>query len=311
MRRPSCRDERQLQMTEEVKRSVRLTRFLPELDKAEYGKWVIDRENDGPSGNPLHFPFMDYDGIVDSIWDAIYDFEKDHEDFELMKYSEILSKSNIERNTQSMKEADVSKLDGQTVMALLMAATRIERFCEGAMLDFLGSGCISKWLQRLKDIDDGVESNPNRTDRYRILITTRHGGTREVTGTFDKDGLPSDWPEFAENLRDFLASHGIGGLLDDRVYGKARRRKDDLVFCNVVFHDGGGKYCYLADDDDFDIGDAVVVPVGQDNHEAFVRIESIEYHPAEDAPWPVDKIKHILRRFDADKDRNLPGSEDE
>ena len=153
--------------------------------------------------------------------------------------------------------------------------------------------------------------NPHRTDRYRILITTRHGGTREVTGTFDKDGLPSDWPEFAENLRDFLASHDIGYLLDDRVYGKARRRKDDLVFCNVVFHDGGRKYCYLADDDDFDIGDAVVVPVGQDNHEAFVRIESIEYHPAEEAPWPVDKIKHILRRFDADKDRNLPGNEDE
>ena len=124
MRRPSCRGERQLQMTEEVCSAVyeSLTRFLPELDKAEYGKWVMDRGDDGPSGNPLHFPFVDYDGIVDRIWDAIYDFEKGHEDFELMKYSEILSKSNIERNTQSMKEADVSKLDGQTVMALLMAA---------------------------------------------------------------------------------------------------------------------------------------------------------------------------------------------
>lgn len=138
-----------------------LTRFLPELNKEKYGKWVIDKETDGSPEHPIHFPFVDYDRVVDRIWDAIYGFEKNHKDFELTKYSEILEKSDIEWSTQSMKEADVSKLDGQTAMALLIAATRAERFCDGAMLDFLESGCIKKWLQRLKDIDDGVESKPD------------------------------------------------------------------------------------------------------------------------------------------------------
>lgn len=56
-------------------------------------------------------------------------------------------------------------------------------------------------------------------------------------------------------------------------------------------------YCYLADSDEFSEGDLVVVPAGPDNRETVVRIESIEYHPAEEAPFPLEKTKHILRKF--------------
>ena len=54
-----------------------------------------------------------------------------------------------------------------------------------------------------------------------------------------------------------------------------------------------------------------MVPAGQDNHEALVRIESIEYHPAAEAPYPIKKIKHILRKFDEDKDKQLLGDKDD
>jgi len=54
----------------------------------------------------------------------------------------------------SIQSADVSNLDGQTVMALLIGAVRAERFCDGALLEFLESGCIKKWIQRLQDIDN-------------------------------------------------------------------------------------------------------------------------------------------------------------
>ena len=59
---------------------------------------------------------------------------------------------------------------------------------------------------------------------------------------------------------------------------------------------------YIADNDKFEEGDWVVVPAGQDNHEAIVRIESIEYHPAEEAPFPIEKTKHILRKYEEDDD---------
>ena len=39
---------------------------------------------------------------------------------------------------QAMSGADVSELDGQAVMALLLGAVRAERFCDGALLGFFG-----------------------------------------------------------------------------------------------------------------------------------------------------------------------------
>lgn len=42
----------------------------------------------------------------------------------------------------------------------------------------------------------------------------------------------------------------------------------------------------------------VLIPVGKDNHEAIVRIVDKNYYIAENAPFPVDKAKHIIRRVD-------------
>ena len=56
-----------------------------------------------------------------------------------------------------MSEADVSSLDGQCIMALIMGAVRAERFCDGALLRFFREGCIRKWLERLKEIDDSTK----------------------------------------------------------------------------------------------------------------------------------------------------------
>lgn len=142
---------------------------------------------------------------------------------------------------------------------------------------------------------DAVD-NPLESKNYEITVYTKHGEKRTVAGTFDKKGLPNDWPEFIDDVHDFMAFYGIGEVFDERVYNKTKRRQSDYIFCNVIFEDGGRTYCYLADDDSVDEDDLVVVPAGPDNHEAIVRIESIEYHPAEDAPFPLEKAKHILRK---------------
>ena len=94
-------------------------------------------------------------------------------------------------------------------------------------------------------------------------------------------------------------------MLDERKYGEIRRRRNELIFCSVTFEEYGHQYWYLADEDIFEPGDFVIVPVGEDRHEEIARIESIEYHVKEEAPYPFDKIKHILRKFDRKTDEGL------
>ena len=52
-----------------------------------------------------------------------------------------------------MENADVSNLDGNTVMAMLMGVIRADRFSEGTLLSFCESGHIIQWLKRLLEID--------------------------------------------------------------------------------------------------------------------------------------------------------------
>ena len=138
---------------------------------------------------------------------------------------------------------------------------------------------------------------------YTLSIFRKHGKMHTISGTYDKNGLPVDWEKFIERIYDFMLSYGFGELFDKTIYGKAKRRESDLIFCKVTFEDGGQTYTYIADSDDYYEGDLVVVPAGQDNHEAVVRIESIEYRQAEEAPFPLEKTKHILRKFeDEDED---------
>ena len=138
--------------------------------------------------------------------------------------------------------------------------------------------------------------NPLELMEYSISVFTRHGGERIVTGSFDKNGLPTDWPDFIDDIFEFIRFYGLGEIFDEGIYGKAKRRLSDFTFCNVEFEEGGQTYCYLADSDEYCVGDLVVVPAGRDNHEAVARIESIEYHPAEEAPFPIEKTKRIIRK---------------
>lgn len=131
-----------------------LTCLLPELDVSKAGEWYTDKKNDGTWEHPLQFPFVIYEEAVNKLVDNIYEFEKEHPEFSLNKYGEILKEQNIEWGTRSMCAVDVSSLSGQQVMALLMGAVRAERFCDGALKEFVENGSITKWLERLKEIDN-------------------------------------------------------------------------------------------------------------------------------------------------------------
>lgn len=132
----------------------KLTEFIPKLDGLEYGRWIVDHENDGTPEHPIHMPFVDYHSVVSDFVMAVYEFMDTHPELNLTKYQAILNTHDISWGTEPMKSADVSSLDGQTVMAMIMGAIRADRFCEGALLSFFQDGSMIRWLLRLKEIDE-------------------------------------------------------------------------------------------------------------------------------------------------------------
>ena len=130
-----------------------ITSFLSKIQNADYGEWIIDRENDGTPEHPIQMPFVAYTYVVREFEDTVYRFIDEHKDMELNRYGDILSIAGIEWGTKSMEAANVASLDGKTVMAMIVGAIRAERFCDGALLGFFKSGCVVKWLLRLQEID--------------------------------------------------------------------------------------------------------------------------------------------------------------
>ena len=131
-----------------------LTRYISDLNASSHGEWIVDRKNDGSPGHPIQMPFVDYDEIAVRFMEDVSKFIDAHQEMSLTHYGDILERNGLKWSTESMTAADASKLDGQAVMALIVGAIRADRFCDGALLEFLENGSVARWLRRLKEIDD-------------------------------------------------------------------------------------------------------------------------------------------------------------
>lgn len=95
---------------------------------------------------------MAYSDTVHQLIDEIYQIEDKCPEFEMTRYNSYLEKNGIEWNSESMTKADVSKLDEYAIHALLVATVCAERFCDGIVLEFLKTGSILRWLERLDEL---------------------------------------------------------------------------------------------------------------------------------------------------------------
>ena len=138
-----------------------LVEFLPLLSGSTYGEWIVSPGHAGTREDPFVFPWVKYDECVLGLCKAVYMFIDEHRELDLRSYEAILGKSGIMWSRESMEEADVSALDGTTVMALLLGAIRAERFSDGVLLHFCNNGSIARWLERLKEIDEEREMFDN------------------------------------------------------------------------------------------------------------------------------------------------------
>ena len=139
-----------------------------------------------------------------------------------------------------------------------------------------------------------VIDTPNETKDYKITIDCRKNPQRIITGSYNKNGLPEDFANFAETVFDFIRFYGLGEILDPSVYEKVKRRNSQYIFCSVTFGEGYKSYYYLTDDDSMEVGDFVLVPAGKDNHEAVVKVVAIEYFSEENVPLPLEKTKRVI-----------------
>ena len=124
-----------------------LTSYLTKFDDGEFGSWITDIKDDGVP----QIPFVDYSETVSQFVDEVYAYVNTHK--ELQNYSDILEANGLKWEIESMKNADVSKLDAECVLALILGAIRAARFSEGALLRFFEDGSITRWLERLKELD--------------------------------------------------------------------------------------------------------------------------------------------------------------
>ncbi len=130
-----------------------LTDYIPILQGDKIGEWDVDDKNDGSPTHPIEFRGVHYTDNVRSFRKAFYDFCETHPEYEKLDYQDVLKTNGIEWETESMSNADVTSKDATCIIALILAADRAERFCDGAFLDFFQKGCIVRWLERLQVID--------------------------------------------------------------------------------------------------------------------------------------------------------------
>lgn len=131
--------------------------LIDEIRADSFGEWIIDKENDGTPEHPIQMPFVVYSGVVRKFEKAVYAFEEEHPEFGLTQYNSILKRSGVDWGSVSMSTVDVSDMDAQCVMALIMGAIRAERFCDGALKEFFENGSIERWLSRLQEIEEKGE----------------------------------------------------------------------------------------------------------------------------------------------------------
>ncbi|MCU0158053.1 DUF6508 domain-containing protein [Bacillus safensis] len=126
-----------------------LTKYIPMLRKDHIGEWVIDQENDGTAERPIQMPFVHYSETVQRFIEDVYTFAEQHQEMELTRYREILKENGIEGGLNDIENVDLSNLNAQCVLSLIMGVVRAERFCEGSIFNSFKSGAMLKYLERL------------------------------------------------------------------------------------------------------------------------------------------------------------------
>ena len=162
---------------------------------------------------------------------------------------------------------------------------------------FLDDLDIETLFTEFNEPEADILPSPEGIAEYEVKVEFYRQEPRIISGKYDKQGLPKDWPEFIESLYAFISFYGFGEMFDKKQYEKTYRKKNDYIFLSVKFGDYGKPYYYLTDDDSIQTGEQVVVPVGDEGAERIVRVSKKQYFQADNVPMSLEKVKSIIGRF--------------
>ena len=114
-----------------------LTKYIPLFSEVEsFGEWIHDRENDGTTERTIHLSFVKYSELVSNFIDDFYEFSNANPQYKLTNYINILKSHGLDSGLKKC-EADISLLNTQAILALIMGVIRADRFGEGILLNHL------------------------------------------------------------------------------------------------------------------------------------------------------------------------------
>ena len=137
---------------------------------------------------------------------------------------------------------------------------------------------------------------PNEKRDYELIVDFKKSPRKVLKGSYDKEGLPYEWKEIIEEIKSFMIYFYKIEVLSKDFYDKPRREYGELIYCKVEFRNSYKYYYYITTDDSISEGDYVLVPAGDKNRVEIVEVKSVEYYKEKYVPYPLNKVKHILRR---------------
>jgi len=130
---------------------------------------------------------------------------------------------------------------------------------------------------------------------YELKAEYENGNTVSHHGLFNRTHIPEkDFKSFIDTIRIATNNYGFGEILNLDGFMSAIN-SGEVKYCGVEFSDGGSIYHYRTTDLRINIGDVVIVPVGEENYEREATVKTVDYCKWDDTPYPLEKTKQIIR----------------
>lgn len=171
-------------------------------------------------------------------------------------------------------------------------------YIQGGISQILDKYGPAAFLEEKRMGFDDAADDPNDRRIYTLTVRWKKSAPTRIHGNYNKDSLPSVWMGIIEDIRTCFSCFE-GDILNPKIYRQRQRRIGDLMFVFVTAEEYGREYSYLCNDTSVSVGDWVKVPMGYENQERLVKVCRVLFAPAEEAPYPMDKIKTVLGKSDS------------
>ena len=138
---------------------------------------------------------------------------------------------------------------------------------------------------------------------YELEVEFEDGAVVTHHGAFNRAHIPEKaFKVFIETIQMIIKIFGFGSIVHLDGFMSAIKH-GEVKYCGVEYSNGSRIYHYRTTDLRIDVGDTVIVPVGDNNHEQEAVVVTVEHCRWDNTPYPLEKTKEIIRMA-GDKEMN-------